>query len=184
MRELSLHILDIVQNSIAAKATRIEIDIVENSAENRMLIRIADNGAGMTPEILARVSDPFYTTREERKVGFGVALFKDTAIRAAGNLTIESEPSKGTTVTVNMELRHVDRLPLGDITETIVATVMSKPEIALVYRHRIDERKYCFESKDFSGLINEDGGIDFRILNRMKRSIQTGLGTLRNAKDI
>ena len=105
MRELSLNVLDIAQNSISAGATLIEIEIREDTAGRLLTIRIADDGCGMTPEKLKSVADPFYTTRTTRKVGMGVPLFRMAAEMTGGGFEITSEPGKGTTVTA---LFHTD----------------------------------------------------------------------------
>ena len=119
MRELSLNVLDIAQNSISAGATLIEIEIREDTAGRLLTIRIADDGCGMTPEKLKSVADPFYTTRTTRKVGMGVPLFRMAAEMTGGGFDITSEPGKGTTVTALFHTDHVDFIPLGDICSTV-----------------------------------------------------------------
>ena len=116
MRELSLNVLDIAQNSISAGAKLIEIDIREDTAKRLLTIRIADDGCGMTREKLKSVIDPFYTTRTTRKVGMGVPLFRMAAEMTGGSFEIDSEPGKGTVVTAlfhTRELRQMlDGVPL------------------------------------------------------------------------
>ena len=99
MKDLSLHILDIVQNSIRAKAQLIEIEITELPKENQLIITIADDGTGMNSEQLKQAIDPFYTSRTTRKVGLGLSLFKQNAEQTGGSFNIESESEKGTKVT-------------------------------------------------------------------------------------
>ena len=88
MKELSLNILDIVQNSVSAKATLIEILLAET--DETLRITIKDNGKGMSPDFLSTVMDPFSTTRKTRKVGMGIPLFKLAAEQTGGELTIAS----------------------------------------------------------------------------------------------
>ena len=113
MRELSLNVLDIAQNSLSAGATLVEITVTEETAADRLIIAIGDNGRGMTPEQVRRVSDPFYTTRTTRKVGMGIPLFRMAAEMAGGSLDIDSVPGEGTRVTAAFGLSHIDRMPLG-----------------------------------------------------------------------
>ena len=115
MRELSLNVLDIAQNSISAGASEVEITVEEISSASKMTIIIKDNGCGMDEETVRNVMDPFYTTRTTRKVGMGVPLFKMAAESTGGSFDIVSELGVGTTVTAVFGLSNIDRMPLGDI---------------------------------------------------------------------
>ena len=115
MKELSLHILDIAKNSVKAKADLIEIEIEENEEQNLLSIKIIDNGCGMSKEFLARVKDPFSTTRTTRKVGMGIPLFEAAAVQCGGYVDITSEEGVGTEFKVVFELNHIDRAPIGDM---------------------------------------------------------------------
>ncbi len=134
MRELSLHVLDIVQNSIAAGATLITLWVEERPASDTLEIGVMDNGRGMTPQQLQSVRDPFYTTRTTRKVGMGVPLFRMAAEMAGGSLTMESELGKGTKLVATFQLSHIDRAPLGDMTGTVMALIRLNPALDFVYR--------------------------------------------------
>ena len=118
MEELSLNILDIAQNSVRANATRVDITVAELPAEDRLVITINDNGCGMTPEQVAHVEDPFYTTRTTRKVGLGVPFFKMAALMTGGDFSIQSQVGKGTRVRAVFGLTHIDRMPLGNMADT------------------------------------------------------------------
>ena len=96
MNDLSMHILDIVQNSISAGATRVTLTVDEAPGADLLTIVIGDNGKGMTPEQVSRLSDPFFTSRTTRKVGMGIPLLMDSARQSGGDVRIESEPGKGT----------------------------------------------------------------------------------------
>ena len=123
MNDLSLHIIDIIQNSLSAGAKRIGLTVKEDSANDRLTISIEDNGKGMSREVAAKLEDPFYTTRTTRKVGMGIPLFKQSAMQSGGNLSVESELGKGTTVTAWFELGNIDRPPLGDVANSFVLMV-------------------------------------------------------------
>lgn len=134
MRELSLNVLDIAQNSIAARASLVTLTAEEDAEADRLTLRVEDNGCGMTPEQVEKVSDPFYTTRTTRPVGMGIPLFRMAAEAAGGGLTIASELGKGTAVAATFGLSHIDRLPLGDLCGTVSALIRLNPDIDFVFR--------------------------------------------------
>jgi hypothetical protein len=142
VEELSLHILDIAMNSIRAGATEVAVEVVEDRARNLFTFVIRDNGRGMTEEQLARIHDPFFTTRDTRRVGLGIPLLKQTAEQAGGGLTVTSAPGRGTTVEARFELGHVDRPPLGDITATVWTLVVTNPRVEFEYRHAADGARF------------------------------------------
>lgn len=137
MRELSLHILDAVQNSLEAEASRVELTIEEDWSADRLTITVKDNGRGMSEAQLARVFDPFYTTRRTRHVGLGVPLFKAAAERCNGALTITSQVGQGTTLQASFQHSHIDRAPLGDMPGTLMAIILGNSKCDLGYIHRV-----------------------------------------------
>ena len=135
MKELALHMLDIAQNSIAAGARRVVLTVEESGG--RIRLEAADEGRGMDPAFLARVTDPFTTTRTTRKVGLGLPLLRLAAEQTGGGLEIRSAPGKGTTVTAAFFSGHIDCPPLGDMAATVALLVQGLPEgMDLVYAHR------------------------------------------------
>ena len=155
MRELSLNVLDIAQNSIVAQATVITLTVEESTTEDRLTIGIEDNGKGMTEQALARVRDPFYTTRTTRKVGMGIPLFRMAAEMAEGSLTIDSQPNVGTTVTAVFKLSHIDRMPLGDMVGTVVTLIRLNPHIDFVYRHTVDDQVFETDTRQFRDVLGD-----------------------------
>jgi anti-sigma regulatory factor (Ser/Thr protein kinase) len=149
MEDLALHILDIAQNSIEAGADVIEIDVTEDLRENRLVIEIRDNGRGMDPETLAKATDPFFTTRNTRRVGLGLPLLAAAARAAGGSLTVESSPGKGTVIRAIFQHAHVDRAPMGDIETTLMALIPAQPDRSIRFRHRIQDRLFELDSQDF-----------------------------------
>lgn len=133
MKDLSLHILDIAQNSVKAGATLIGITLTEDDEQLR--IHIGDNGCGMPPELLERVMDPFVTTRTTRKVGMGLPLYRMAAEQTGGTLEITSTVGKGTDLEALFYTRHIDAPPLGDLPATLQTLVQGAPEIDFDYRH-------------------------------------------------
>jgi len=148
VRELSLHILDLLENAVEAGASRIKIQIDEDIEADRMVIEIRDNGQGMKKERAARVLDPFYTTRETRHVGLGLPLLSEAAHRCAGDFSIDSEPGKGTIVKATFRHSHIDRAPLGDVPAALLAILLSERSIDLDYSHRIAGREFRFDSSE------------------------------------
>ena len=138
MEDLSLHILDIVENSIAAEASRVEIRIVEDTETDRLTLDIIDNGKGMDTETKARALDPFFTTKSVRRIGLGLPLLSQSAREAGGKLDLVSEPNGGTVLRAVFQLSHPDRRPLGDLAETLRVILMGKPDLDLAFEHRRD----------------------------------------------
>ena len=154
MRELSLNILDVAQNSVSAGASRIEIDVLEDTAAHTLTIRIADNGRGMDEETVRRLPDPFYTTRTTRKVGMGVPLFKMAAEMTGGTFRIESEPGVGTVVTAVFHTDSVDHTPLGDAESSVCALATMNEHIDIVYTRAADGRKFVFSSAEIKAMLD------------------------------
>ena len=139
MKELSLNILDIAENSYKARASLVEIALTES--QDKLEIRITDNGTGMSRETLKSVENPFYTTRTTRKVGMGIPLFKLAAEMTGGSLTITSRDidsfpdSHGTTVIAEFNKKHIDFTPLGDVISTVATLIQGHPDIDLCFSH-------------------------------------------------
>ena len=137
MRELALHVLDILQNTVEAHATRVALTIDVDGAADRLTITVIDNGRGMDAATVARVTDPFYTTRTTRHVGLGLPLLAAAAERADGGLAIRSEVGTGTTVRATFRLRHPDRQPLGDMAGVLLTFLLASAAPDLHYVHTV-----------------------------------------------
>jgi anti-sigma regulatory factor (Ser/Thr protein kinase) len=148
VRELSLHILDALENSVEAGATRIELRIEEDLRKDILRIVIRDNGRGMSEEFARQVLNPFVTTRKTRHVGLGLPLFAVAAERCNGDLRIESKVGVGTTVTVAFQHSHIDRAPLGDIPGTLMAIILSDRAVDVFYKHRVDRRTFDLDTAE------------------------------------
>ena len=181
MNDLSLHILDIVQNSISANATLIDIIIAENLKNDRLSITIKDNGKGMTPEQVERVTDPYFTSRTTRKVGLGLPLFKQSAKQTGGDLVIESEVGKGTTVTATFGHRHIDRPSLGDTANAVILLVSANPEIDFVYEHLHNENNYVFDTREVKEALDGLPLNDVHIIKMLTEMIQENLKEIYSA---
>lgn len=154
MRELSLNILDIAQNSIAAGSLLTEIKVEENTAEKTLLIGIYDNGKGMTEEQVRNVQDPFYTTRTTRKVGMGIPLFKMAAEQTGGSFTLTSQVGVGTNVEARFKTDSIDFTPLGDVAATIATIVCMNEDKDFIYTRKIDGAEFKFSSADIKKILD------------------------------
>ncbi len=178
MNELSLHILDICQNSISANATLIEIIIKEDINANLYQIEIIDNGLGMDKNTLSEVSDPFFTTRSTRKVGMGVSLFKMAAGMANGYFNVKSQVNKGTTVTAVFQHNHIDRAPLGNIEETIVVLLLNEKTTDIRYEHYVNNNHYLLDTREIKKVLAGVPFTDCNVIQWIKQNIKDGIENL------
>ena len=148
MEDLSLHILDIAENSITASAKRIEIRINEDKTNDLLTIEIKDDGKGMDEQTLQKALDPFFTTRNTRRVGLGLSLLAQAARETDGNLVLDSRNGQGTTVKATFRFSHPDRKPMGDIDETIRTLVVGYPGIDFLYKHKKNDSIYRFDTRE------------------------------------
>lgn len=157
MKELSLNILDITENSTKAKAELINIDIIEE--KSLLTIKITDNGIGMTEDVLLSVANPFYTTRTTRKVGMGIPLFRLAAEQTGGSLSIESKhidafpDDHGTTVTAVFNKNHIDFTPLGDVVSTVTTLIQGHPDVDFVFTHKIDDAEVSLDTREIRAVL-------------------------------
>lgn len=147
MEELSLHLLDLIQNSVKAGASLIEIIITEKAG--LLTIELNDNGCGMSEEFLQRVESPFTTTRTTRKVGLGIPLFKQAALMAGGDFRIISRQGEGTRIKASFEINNIDRAPMGDLAGTILGQVLSTP-VTPDYRllYAVEDASFEFDTRE------------------------------------
>lgn len=159
MKELSLHILDLVENSLKAEADMVEITIIEDTEKDLLSIDIEDDGNGMDKEFLETVDDPFTTTRKTRGVGLGISLTKAAALRCNGSFYIISEKNKGTKITFEFKHSHIDRAPLGNMGETISAIVNQCVSTEIVYNHIYNKEKFEMDTREMKKILD---GVDIK----------------------
>lgn len=141
MKELSLNILDIAQNSVKAGASKLSLIIKESNT--RLFFSVTDNGCGMTADFLAKVTDPFCTTRTTRRVGLGLPFLKLMAEQTGGHMAITSRAASehpedhGTETSATFCKDHIDCLPLGDIISTVVTLIQGNPDMEFYFRHEL-----------------------------------------------
>ncbi len=179
MDDLSLHVLDIIENSVAAGATAIHLSITEDTEKNLIVIEIVDNGQGMDEETVKAALDPFYTTKTVRKVGLGLSMLAQAASEAGGGFDIRSAPGKGTKVEAKFVYDHIDRKPLGDMAETIAAFIAGSGEdVDLIYAHRKDGREFIFNTTDVKEVLEDVSIRHPEVISFIKEEIRAGLKSI------
>jgi anti-sigma regulatory factor (Ser/Thr protein kinase) len=177
VREIALHLLDIVENSVAAGAKRVDLTVREDTANDRLTIVVLDDGKGMDKDLLARVTDPFVTSRTTRKVGLGIPLLKAAAESCNGYLRIDSTPGEGTRLEADFQRSHIDRMPLGDLAGTMLTLLVAFPQVRWVFDYSVGERQFLFDSEL---IVKELGDIPITepsILTFVKSVLQQGVET-------
>ena len=148
MKELSLNLLDIVENSTRAGASLVTIQVIEEPDADRLVLSVEDDGCGMSPELLAAVQDPFTTTRTPRKVGLGIPFLKEGAEMTGGSLELWSREGEGTKISAAYGYSHIDRPPLGDLAETVVTLVQCHERTDFCYTHRYRDREFTLDTRE------------------------------------
>ena len=185
MKELSLNILDIAENSVKAKADRIVISLTE-SEDRTLLLAITDNGCGMDAQTLARVKDPFFTTRTTRPVGMGISLLQLAAEQTGGWLSIDSVSEKddpdshGTTTKAFFHLDHVDCVPLGDIVSTLITLIQGSPDIDFIYTHTTPSGQVELDTTQLRQVLGDVPLSSFEVLQWIEEYIKEQYEAIRN----
>lgn len=177
MFELSLHILDLVQNSITAGATLVRIEWIWEG--DTLTVVITDDGRGMTPELLARVESPFATTRKTRKVGLGIPMFKQLAEACGGNLTIASAPGAGTRLAATFKRDHVDLPPVGDLAGTMRTLILGAPDSPdFLLTATKDGRTFAFDTRQIRQTLQGVSLSEPEVLSWIGEYIAEGLAEI------
>lgn len=145
MRELALHILDLAENSTRAGASLVEIELDESRRDDRLVVRIRDNGRGFQSGL--KLDDAFFSSKEGKRFGLGIPLLRQAAEGCQGSVRVESSPGRGTTVEAEFRLSHIDLMPVGNLGATLSALVGGSPEADFVLRHRRDAEEYVFDTR-------------------------------------
>ncbi len=175
MNELVLHIMDIVYNSIRAKATIVNIELNYQSETDLLTVTIVDNGTGIKQEELDQVSNPFNTSRKTRKVGLGISLFELSAIQADGSLRIESEYSKYTKVVAKMKKNHIDCLPIGNVGETIYLLSVANEACEIMFKYIHDDYEFKYDTREVKEIVGNDLTSNIEVINWIKDYINENM---------
>jgi hypothetical protein len=179
MKELALHIMDITQNSVRAKATEIRITINESVINNLLVITITDNGTGMSEEVIKKAADPFYTSRTTRKVGMGLPLLKMNAELTGGGMTITSVPGEGTEIKATFTENNIDRPPLGDIAGTIALLISGNPAIDFFFSFIFEKRKWELCTPELREALGDTPVNDLKVVKYLKEMINENIDELK-----
>jgi anti-sigma regulatory factor (Ser/Thr protein kinase) len=175
LEDLSLHILDVAENAVRAKAHCVWIRVRENLDTDLLEIEIEDDGQGMEPEMAEQVLDPFVTTRKTRRIGLGLPLLADAARMTGGEVQVSSEPGKGTLVRASFQHGHIDRKPLGDMGSTLVSLLLANPDADYIYEHRRDKRSFCLDTREIRRELAPVPLDRPEVLNWVREQVREGL---------
>lgn len=178
MQEISLNILDIVQNSVRAGAKNIEVEIYEDTNEDVLFFSVNDDGCGMDEEMVQRVMDPFVTTRTTRKVGMGISLLRSAAQATGGDVELKSEVGKGTFIKAVFSYGHIDRQPLGNMADTMTALVSMNTDIDFYYRHTFNKSTFDFNTKEMKEILGEVPLSDPTVAEWLRGFIDEGIANI------
>lgn len=178
MRELVLHLLDIAHNSVSARASNITISVMEDSRTDRLRMVVEDDGVGMDEETVQHVIDPFFTSRITRNVGLGIPLLKAAAEACDGFLEIQSTPDIGTRVTVEFQHSHIDRMPLGNLADTILMLVVGCPQVHWQFFYKVNDRQFSFDDAEIKNVLQDVPLTEPEILAYLRNLLEEGIADL------
>lgn len=175
MEDLSLHILDIAENSICAGADVIEIKIEENTKDDLLILEVRDNGKGIDREMINKVTDPFFTTKTVRRVGLGLPLLKQSSEECDGHFSITSAEGKGTDISASFRRSHIDRKPLGDIASTLIVLIAANPQIDIIFEYKRNGYGYRFDTSEIKPDLGDIPINTPSVLKVIKEELRRGL---------
>jgi hypothetical protein len=182
MKDLSLHILDIANNSIRAGASLVTLAITENTDDDTLIICITDDGCGMTEEELKMASDPFFTSRKTRKVGLGIPLFKQNAEQTGGWLKLQSTKGKGTRIEAMFRLSHLDRPPMGDLASVFVLLMAGTQGVEFELNYATPVGKYSISSVEIKDILDDVPLTEIEVQKQIEGLILSNLLEIRYTK--
>jgi hypothetical protein len=175
-RDLSQHLLDIVENSVNAGASLVHIDIEQDTERDHLTICVRDDGRGIDPTMLPDITDPWVTTRTTRRVGLGIPFLKQTAEMCDGDFEIDSQPGRGTRICAMFRWSHIDRPPVGSLVDTLLCMIVGYPAVNFVYHHRVDDRVFEFDTREIREVLgNEVPLSDPDVLAFMRGALRDGM---------
>jgi len=179
MKELSLNILDISQNSLKAGAKNVSIILDEQTEKDTLILTITDDGCGMSAEMVKNVTDPFCTSRKTRKVGLGIPLLKLAADQTGGFIEISSKPESeypechGTVVKAVFKTNSIDITPLGDIISTLIVIIQGHPDVDYLYKHMMLTGEVILDTKEIREVLGEEISLsEFEVLEWIRNYLE------------
>jgi len=182
MEDISLHILDIAENSVAAGATLIRIGVVDRRDEDSFVVEIEDNGKGMPEDLVAKALDPFFTSRTTRNVGLGLSLLAQAARETGGDISIKSTEGAGTIVQAQFRPAHIDMKPLGDIAETLTVLIAGNPDIDFSFTYDFDmgSGPFAFDTRDIRAELENIPINAPEVISFLRNSLGAALNDIKN----
>lgn len=175
MKDLSMHVMDILQNSTRANATEIQLIVKKDKTADTLTFTFIDNGCGMDKDTLEKVLNPFFTTRTTRKVGLGLSLLKQNAEQSGGSLSIKSEKGVGTEVTAVFGLSNIDRPPMGDLAGTLILTISAYPDIRFIFKYLSDTIDYTFDTQEVKEVLDGVSIQEPEVIQYLKEMVQENI---------
>jgi hypothetical protein len=180
MEDISLHILDIAENSVGAGATLIKITITADTLQDLFSVEIEDNGRGIPEDIGLKVLDPFVTSRTTRKVGLGLPLLAQAARETGGDITVKAAGISGTIVTATFKPSHIDMKPLGDIAGSLVVLVAGNPQVDFLFNYIRNRNSFSLDTRRIKETLDGVPIISASVLSFLRDYIQTSLDDINN----
>ena len=178
MKELAMHVYDLMENSTAADAKNVRLTIKDSLKEDLFHFTIEDDGRGMSPEFLARVTDPYTTSRTTRKVGLGLPLIKMNSEHCDGGMQIESCLGKGTVLRFWFRHSHLDRPPMGDLPGTLVMLLSAHEDIHFVITYVTDTGEYTLDTDELKEALDGVSLNDYTIITYLKEMVAENLAEI------
>lgn len=178
MREIALHILDIMQNSVAAGSSRIDTVLTAEYETGTLTVTVEDDGCGMDKEMLEKVADPFTTSRTTRKVGLGIPLLKASCERSGGNFHISSKKGSGTTVTAVFGIDHIDRPVLGDLAGVVADMSAAFPSMDITLKLVCGTKQFLYSSSQTERILGEVPISEPAVVKWLKDYINEGINEI------
>ncbi len=178
MLELADHILDIGENSVRAGAKLLKISLDEDSEADLLTVKIIDDGCGISQENIKKVRDPFFTTKNVRRVGLGLPLLAEAAELSGGSMNIESVEGKGTALTVIFKLGHMDRQPMGNIASAVVNLIAGNSGVDFCYKHRCGKKEFTLDTRIIRNEIDNVPLNHPDILEYIRKFMEEGIRSL------
>ena len=182
MKELSLNILDVAENSVKAGASLTQILLTEQ--DGTLKLEIVDDGCGMSEDVVRSVVDPFYTTRTTRKVGMGIPLLKLACEQTGGSLDIKSTTQEanpvehGTHVTATFDMNHIDFTPLGDVVASVLTLIQGHPDTDFLFRHTMDGRVVELDTRELREVLEDVPLNSYDVMQWIEGNLQEQYGEL------
>lgn len=183
MQDLAMYILDLANNAIKAQACNIRIYLEINDEKDSLVLTIEDDGCGMSEEMIAKVTNPFYTTRSTRKVGLGLAFVQALADQCEGKLEIYSDLNVKTSVSITIKKSHIDTPPLGDIAETMMALIHEDKDKDYYLRFKQNDLEFIFDTVQIKDILSDVSINDPKILLWIKEYINESITQMREDKN-